>query len=318
MKKLLLLLLIVLYACNRTKNDLSIKGYYYKKNSPILYSFNNDSVIIYNIKDSIIDSQSLNIIENKLILNNKSYNFKIYKNDSLEFGNSKEKFTLISFDYIDFGMQNIFNTNWHSNDKKQKAEFILKIKEDNVQSYYKLPEEISARFNSTYKFEGKYFGKFNFHSSNLNMIFTSYTGKSLSGLLISEFDVIDDFTFSKYFYDKSNSELLGGWYKTKDTPYHIERMTKEYLNIHNLKQTDASSIIGHHKIEFTEDSLICYIGEEKYIKKVTHKIDYSIPGYILFNNSILENQYMKVLDISNDSLKLEIYNSKLIFNYVKR
>ncbi len=327
-----LFFLLIVISCVQRKND-EIIGIF--SNHENFYEFTSDSLKVFKLQDSVVKKYKLTYEKGYLKVGDKLYSYKKKSKDSILFDSSLNgdgdgnNIYLKRFSYNNFNIENLNNTEWELEEKNDSVNFYIRVVENKgIYNFYKRKEENYGELNFFSYYENKLFNKF-YLFSDTKYFFLSYYDQDK---LIIQYLYNNKWVEKKYKKINANEidqNLIGDWIKIKedsknkiaenhynfllDSSSESKRKYKKFIDFSNLKFTDdgfLNRIILFEKDKLFLKNKISYNKNTKYL----FIDDFSKSRGLFFEE---EQLYFKVLEITSDTLKIQISKPNIINLYVR-
>ncbi|MEE9407697.1 MAG: hypothetical protein V3V28_06460 [Polaribacter sp.] len=319
---------LILFTCINCNKHKKITGYYINLKTSDIYEINDEKLIIYNLEDSISyvkDYKYKNgILKNKY----EKYTYSKISKDSLtifNFSENNEDVHLLKFKYGELSKLYSKNLTWFSKNLEESTQY-LSFKKGKISNLLidSNDDKINNHF-SEIEYRGKYFNKFYVYVYNSIIIPTNIEDEKVSFLII---DYMNSNKVRKDVFQKTipkliNKSLIGKWEATENytsnnySVYQRQMNTLQSKSINFSKEDSIINSLDYRNIEFTVNNKFKkFVGG---ILKEEYELENSpLLNYYFFKDKEMKLNYFKTLTLTENKLKIKIYNRNLIVSYKRK
>ena len=324
MKKLIIVLLFIIFSCKSDKDVYQLNGYYYVTTSAEIYQFDKNKIFHYNFVDSTKNTYKLNLTH--IQFGETEFEYQSNNDSIIIFDYFQEKnLVLKKIEFKDFNIVDLVGTEWkYPKNEIDSAKYFSRFYDSQtISNFTKHDGYIWAHKRGSDSYLGFFFNKFNIFrtTGGVPYLITDYNEEEMLFLSLDQKDRFFELKLKHVPYKNLDSNIVGNWIKTKDT---LKRNLMTYISYINDKPEISLDSIrreyGYDSIEFTKNSFfINYVKAKNKVKKNRIRLDYDPQTNLIFLDSVkYENNYLQVEFLSRDTLRIRFPRPDLLFTYVRQ
>ncbi len=333
MRKSVFILLASFLICCSKKEQNDIEGYYYNQDNANIFKISKNSIVEYDLFDSVPYSKDFTFKNGVLRNTYDKYRYSKKGNDSLilhNFSDNGEDIMLVKFDKMPLNELSLDDTNWFSKELNgtEITQYMKFVDRKTMRLIFDYQDDFEKDLNPIVTYKGSYFDEFDVFNFNNIIIPINIKESRISFLIIDYFNNNKMFisSFKKVKSSKLASNLVGEW-KTDQREYERSNY-KTYLekkievdreDSNYFKQLDSiRDLLDYKSIEFTKGFKFKRFLDRNKNTVVLDLETSPLTEYVFTKNPSIEGQYFQILYHSKDSLKIKISEPELIVNYYRK